>query len=281
MIYGAGRKRERKRREWVRQRGKLGCCCCGCCCLLTALRLVGHVATVDAAIAEPIAGYTLVDGLALELVVGTRVHCVSIVVEVVVELLPFISCVQRGGRGSGLCKYCDTYCRGRMPRRSRLHSRSPDRNAICWGYNCRCCSGNGPMSKWPLQRAWNTPNMLNRVSFLSMSTYVCVTLRVYVCVCVSALVAAFELCPGPVSKTKANKTCQPVLRVCVCACVHECSLVCASECVYLQALEHVLCKENTATQKKYSHAQHTLSHKHTTHTYTLTHKNAKNNIRLK
>lgn len=68
--------------------------------MLTALRLVGHVATVDAAIAEPIAGYTLVDGLALELVVGTRVHCVSIVVEVVVELLPFISCVQRGGRGS-------------------------------------------------------------------------------------------------------------------------------------------------------------------------------------
>lgn len=61
------------------------------------MRLVGHVATVDAAIAEPIAGYTLVDGLALELVVGTRVHCVSIVVEVVVELLLFISCVQRGG----------------------------------------------------------------------------------------------------------------------------------------------------------------------------------------
>lgn len=126
------------------------CSCCGCCGLLTALRLVGHVATVDAAIAEPIAGYTLVNGLALELVVGTRVHCVSIV-EVVVELV-FISSV--GGRLHRVSMQIRrTYCRGRMPRRSRLRSRSPDRSAICWGYNCRCCSGNGPMSKWPLQRA--------------------------------------------------------------------------------------------------------------------------------
>lgn len=79
------------------------CSCCGCCGLLTALRLVGHVATVDAAIAEPIAGYTLVNGLALELVVGTRVHCVSIV-EVVVELV-FISSVGGGGCIKCLCKY--------------------------------------------------------------------------------------------------------------------------------------------------------------------------------
>lgn len=277
MIYGAGRKRERKRRQWVRQSGKLGCCCCGCCGLLTALRLVGHVATVDAAIAEPIAGYTLVDGLALELVVGTRVHCVSIVVEVVVELLIFISCVQRGGRGSGLCKYCDTYCRGRMPRRSRLHSRSPDRNAICWGYNCRCCSGNGPMSKWPLQRAWNTPNMLNRVSFLSMCTYVCVTLRVCVCAC-----GCLWTLPWTRIKNKSQQNLPASTAcVCVCACVHECSLVCASECVYLQALEHVLCKENTATQKKYSYAQHTLSHKHTNHTHSHTKRKKQYTFKIK
>lgn len=43
--------------------------------MLTALGLVRHVAAVVAAITEPIAGYTLVDGFALELVVGTRVHC--------------------------------------------------------------------------------------------------------------------------------------------------------------------------------------------------------------
>lgn len=166
-----------------------------------------------------------------------------------------------------------------MPRRSRLHSRSPDRSAICWGYNCRSCSGNGPMSKWPLQRAWNIPNMLNRVSFLSMCTYVCVTLRVYVCVC---LWLPLNFALYPYQKQKPTKAASQLylycacacVCVCVCACLHECSLVCASECVYLQALEHVLCKENTATLKKYSHAQHTLSHSHTNtpHWHTKTQK---------
>lgn len=72
--------------------------------MLTALRLVRHVATVDAPIAEPIAGYTLVNGLALELVVGTRVHCVSIV-EVVVELV----CISRveGGLGERRSVYAN------------------------------------------------------------------------------------------------------------------------------------------------------------------------------
>lgn len=146
-----------------------------------------------------------------------------------------------------------------------------------------------------LQRKWSdeqvasaksmkhTKHVKSSVLFVYVHICLCHTPRIYVCVCVylcvSALVAAFELCPGPVSKTKANKTCQPVLCVCVCVRVCMSARWCAR--VSVVALEHVLCKENTATQKKYSHAQHTLSHKHTTHTYTVTHKNAKNNIRLK
>lgn len=152
-----------------------------------------------------------------------------------------------------------------MPRRSRLHSRSPDRNAICWGYNCRCCSGNGPMSKWPLQRAWNTPNMLNRVSFLSMCTDVCVTLRAYWCVCVSALVAAFELCPGPVSKTKANKSCQPVLRVCMCVRVCMSARWCARVSVFIYRHLSTCCAKKIQRRRKNTHT-------HSTHSHTLTHK---------
>lgn len=137
-----------------------------------------------------------------------------------------------------------------------------------------------------LQRKWSDEQVASAKSMKHTkhvkSGVLFVYVYVHMCLChtPSVLVAAFELCPGPVSKTKANKSCQPVLlilclcvcvRVSVCACLHECSLVCASECVYLQALEHVLCKENTTKLKKYSHAQHTLSHKHTTRTHSHTH----------
>lgn len=46
---------------------------------LTALRLIGLVTAVVAAIAEPTAGYALVNGLAFELIVGTGIHYISVV----------------------------------------------------------------------------------------------------------------------------------------------------------------------------------------------------------
>lgn len=45
---------------------------------LTALRLIGLVTAVVAAVAEPIAGNTLVNGLALELIVGTGIHYIQL-----------------------------------------------------------------------------------------------------------------------------------------------------------------------------------------------------------
>lgn len=44
----------------------------------TALRLIGLVTAVVAAVAEPIAGNTLVNGLAFELIVGTGIHYIQL-----------------------------------------------------------------------------------------------------------------------------------------------------------------------------------------------------------